>query len=387
MIRRLQTRPADRRGNVLVLTAAMMVVMITLLAFAVDLGYMNIARTELQRAADAAAMAATWELIDPAVTNSVDLSAEISSARQVAVSYAAKNKVTAAAPAVDPNTSNSVNGDIVVGYIADPMSSTSPMVYTDMNIANAIKVKIRKETGMNGKVPYFFARILGLDSMASQASATAALLKNFGGFKIPEGESTLDVLPFALDKQTWDAMLAGGGNDVWNWNESTDTVSCGSDGVREINLYPQSTGSPGNRGTVDIGPCNNSTADLAQQILNGVTQADLDHIGGELQLSDSGTLTLNGDTGISAGVKDELASIIGDPRIIPIFDSVTGPGNNAQYTIVQFAGVRIMEVKLTGSNSSKRVIIQPCKMIIKGGIPASGPQTSHFIYSPVWLVN
>ena len=94
MIRRLRLRPADRQGNVLVLTASMMVVMITLLAFAVDLGYINIARTELQRAADSAAMAATWELIDPTATTNVDLTAEISSARQVAASYAAKNKVT-----------------------------------------------------------------------------------------------------------------------------------------------------------------------------------------------------------------------------------------------------------------------------------------------------
>lgn len=386
MIRRIRLRPADRRGNVLVLTAVMMVFMITLLAFAVDLGYINIARTELQRAADSAAMAATWELIDPAVTNNVDLGAEISNARQVAASYAALNKVTAAAPTVDQNTSNNADGDVVVGYIANPKDSTSPMVFADMNQSNAVQVKVRKEDGMNGKVPYFFARVLGLDSLAAQATATAALLKNFSGFRIPDDGSNLDVLPFALDKQTWDAMLAGGGTDTWKWNESTETVSSGSDGVREINLYPQSTGSPGNRGTVDIGGANNSTSDIARQITDGVTQADLDHIGGELTLNEQGELELNGDTGISAGVKDELASIIGDPRIIPIFESVTGPGNNAQYTIVEFAGVRIMEVKLTGSNSSKRVIIQPCKMTIKGGIPASGPQTSHFIYSPVWLV-
>jgi hypothetical protein len=255
-----------------------------------------------------------------------------------------------------------------------------------MNLANAVQVKVRKAATMNGEVPYFFARVLGLDSLATQATATAALLKNFSGFRIPEDGSNLEVLPFALDKETWDDMLAGGGTDNWTWNESTGTVTSGSDGLREINLYPQGTGSPGNRGTVDIGPSNNSTSDLSNQILNGATQADLDHIGGELKLDAEGKLYLNGDTGISAGVKDELASIIGKPRIIPVFEVVTGPGNNAEYTIVEFAGVRILEVKLTGSNSSKRVMIQPCKVFIKGGISSNGDQTSHFIYSPVWLV-
>jgi hypothetical protein len=320
------------------------------------------------------------------MTSTVDLTSEIENARLVAASYAAKNKVTTAAPSVDMNYGNAETGDVVVGYMADPKDSSCPIVYTDMNLANAVQVKVRKTATMNGEVPYFFARVLGLDSLATQATATAALLKNFSGFRIPEDGSNLEVLPFALDKETWDDMLAGGGTDNWTWNESTGTVTSGSDGLREINLYPQGTGSPGNRGTVDIGPSNNSTSDLSNQILNGATQADLDHIGGELKLDAEGKLYLNGDTGISAGVKDELASIIGKPRIIPVFEVVTGPGNNAEYTIVEFAGVRILEVKLTGSNSSKRVMIQPCKVFIKGGISSNGDQTSHFIYSPVWLV-
>ncbi len=385
MKRRNRPQLRDRRGNVLVLSAVMMVIMATLLAFAVDLGYINVARTELQRAADSAALAATWELIDDEVTNSIDLSSEISSARDVAAAYAARNLVTAAAPSVDANTSNNASGDVVVGYIADPRDSTSPMVYTDLNQSNAVQVRIRKEAAINGQAPYFFARVLGLESVAAQASATAAVLKDFSGFRIPDDGSNLDVLPFALDKQTWDGLLAGGGTDTYRWDDASQSVSAGLDGVREVNLYPQDTGAPGNRGTVDIGGANNSTSDIARQITDGVTQADLDHIGGELKLNDQGTLTLNGDTGISAGVKDDLASIIGEPRLIPIFESVTGPGNNAQYTIVQFAGVRIMYVKLTGSNSSKKVMIQPCKMFVNGGIPgASG--TSQFVYSPVWLV-
>jgi hypothetical protein len=105
-----------------------------------------------------------------------------------------------------------------------------------------------------------------------------------------------------------------------------------------------------------------------------------------LKFDANGELDLNGDTGISAGVKDELASIKGKPRIIPIFASVTGPGNNANYTIVAFAGIRIMEVVLTGKQSSKRVIIQPAQVNAKGGIPGSGPQTSYYTYSKPWLV-
>jgi hypothetical protein len=96
---------------------------------------------------------------------------------------------------------------------------------------------------------------------------------------------------------------------------------------------------------------------------------------------------LNGDTGISAGVKDELASIIGQPKVLPVFREVTGNGNNATYTIVDFVGVRVLDVKLTGSVSSKRVTIQPAAIVTSGAVWAPGESSvGHFIYSPVWLV-
>ena len=86
-------------------------------------------------------------------------------------------------------------------------------------------------------------------------------------------------------------------------------------------------------------------------------------------------------------MKDELESIKGEPRVIPIFREVHGNGNNAMYTIVGFAGVRILDVKLTGKMSGKRVTIQPANMIMKAPVPASdAAQVSHFVYSPVWLV-
>jgi hypothetical protein len=197
----------------------------------------------------------------------------------------------------------------------------------------------------------------------------------------------LEILPIALDKHTWDDLLAGAGTDNYRWDPDAKCVRNGRDGVLEVNLYPQGTGAPGNRGTVDVGASNNSTADISRQIRHGVSEADMAHLGGKLEFDQSGKLYLNGDTGISAGVKDDLASIIGKTRIIPIFSEVNGPGNNAQYTIVQFVGTRIMYVKLTGSPCGKQVLIQPANVLSRGAIPATDTSpVSQFIYSPVWLV-
>jgi hypothetical protein len=295
--------------------------------------------------------------------------------------------VCSSGPNVDLNYANSETGDVLVGYIADPLDPSCQMTYNDMNNANAVRVKVRKASTQNGEVPYFFARVLGLTSASTEANATAALIKNIKGFKAPSSGDNLAILPFALDVETWNDMLAGNGSDNWRWDPDTEQISSGSDGIREINLYPQGTGSPGNRGTIDIGGSNNSTADIARQITEGVNATDMSNFpDGEMKFDANGELLLNGDTGISAGVQDELGSVIGDPRIIPLFSNVAEPGNNAQYTIVQWVGVRVLDIKLTGSMSSKRVIIQPCRVFTRGGIPNPDEPTSQFVYSPVWLV-
>ena len=205
------------------------------------------------------------------------------------------------------------------------------MDFSDSSKFNAVRVRIQRSAEVNGQTPLFFARALGISSAADQREATAAFRNSFGGFELPSDGSNLGMMPFAMDEDTWNELLAGGGSydDGFSWDRNSETVSSGGDGVREVNLYPQQNTilPPGNRGTVDIGSNNNSTSDIARQVLYGANAADLAFHGGSLELNDCGELMLNGDTGISAGIKDELASIIGQPRIIP---SVQNGGRKRQ---------------------------------------------------------
>lgn len=381
-------RNRTRRGVIIPLTAFLMVFLIGIVAFAVDLGYVVTVQTEMQRAADGAAAAAAWDLYETSLASgSSNLTTEIGSARDTAVSFAASNRVDAAAPVLNPNTSNTPGGDVVIGYLPNDAQTTAEMNLLNANQSNAVQITLHKTAARNGEIALLFGRVFDRVGIGASATATAAFINNFSGFTTPSDGGNIEILPFALDENTWNSLLAGGGTDSFKWNTTWNRVEGGTDGIREMNLYPQGTGSPGNRGTVDIGGSNNSTSDLARQILHGISSDDLEHHGGELRFNCQGALSLNGDTGISAGIKDELASIIGQKRIIPIFQSVSGPGNNAQYAITKFVGVRILDVVLTGKMSGKKLMVQPANMTVRGGIPSSGAQKTYAIYSPVRLVH
>ena len=373
-----------RRGAAAVFAVFLTSVLVAMLAFSIDIGYLAASKSEIQRTADAAALSGCWQVYDGKVAGmgESDMNTAIDNS---ASSAALMNSVSNIAPTLQ---TSGLNKDITSGFLPS-LSSEATLTSNANQPYLAVHVSVRKTSGLNGQIPFYFARIFGQQGIDISAQATAAMALQVQGFNTPTGgsSSTLNILPFALDEGTWQGMLNGGGTDQYRYSTSTGQISSAGDGIREVNLYPQGTGSPGNRGTVDIGGSNNSTADLARQIVYGISSGDLTALGKPLTLGSDGTMTLNGDTGISAGVKDELASIIGQTRIIPIFSTVTGNGNNANYRIVRWAGVRILYVKLTGSMSSKQLIVQPAPILARGAIFGDSSRVwSDGIFSSVVLV-
>jgi Flp pilus assembly protein TadG len=372
----IRARRRSRRGSVVVVAAISMLMMFGLLALAVDFGYLCAARTQLQRTADAGALAATASLLDGEIaTGQVNSATAVSSARTAAGQFAALNTVMNDQPAL-------AQSDIFVGYIANPSNPASQLVAAGAQGYNAVQVRVQRTDAQNGAVSLFFARVLGFDRQGLQAVATAAFLNNVSGFQTPSDGSNLGILPFAMDIQTWQALLAGQGSDNFTYDPTNKDVSHGADGIQETNLYPGNIDAAGNFGTIDIGSASNSSSDICRQILDGISPEDLNAMGGKITVPGQ----FNGDTGVSATFKQELTAIKGQPRIIPLFSRVDGTGNTAQFTIVGFAGVRIMDVKLTASMNIKHVTIQPANVLSKGTIAGGTTTTSNYVFSPVWLV-
>ena len=373
----IHLRRHRRKGLSIVFSVLCLVMLMSIAALAIDIGYLYNAHAELQRSADAAALAACWEMGEQYVYGSGDVTPAV---RAVAVSTAGSNEVTSKNPSL-------ATSDVEIGYLADFKNRQLALTSSNPTDFNAVTVRVRRDATINGRVGTFLAKAIGINGINASASATAVILNDIKGFEMPNDGSNLNILPIALDIQTWDDLVSGTGTDHYSWNQINNQVSAGGDSRLECNLFPQGLGAPGNRGTVDIGNSNNNTADIARQILYGIQASDLSPFGGKLEFDQAGELILNGDAGISASVQDELNTIVGETRIIPIFSQVQGPGNTAQYTIVRWCGVRIMDVKLTGPQLQKRLIVQPAPVSSAGIIPAAnGSGTSKYVYSRAFLV-
>jgi len=369
-------------GVIAVAVAVFLVVMVALAAFVVDVGHWYAVRGELQNSADAGAIAAAQRLVSQElVAANTNYSQLLEAAREAARTFARYNKVELSGPELDPAT------DITFGHIGDLSDPTSFEATDDPILINAVRVRVRKAAGWNDPAASFFSRIWGYSGVSMSRQATAIISSSVVGFRVNDEIGYAKLLPFALKLSDWNSLLNGEGTDDWSWDAGSGQAVYGTgDGILEMSLYPLENVCAGNFGTIDIGNPNNSTADLRRQISSGVTQEDLDYMGGQFALGPDGTLAVNGDTGVSTAVGSDLEGIIGQPRVVPLYSDVSGQGNNATYTVVGFAGIRIMGVYLTGPLAERRVVVQPAVVVDQSAMIGETPSQSSYVFSVVRLV-
>jgi Flp pilus assembly protein TadG len=385
----IKQSPRFRRGVAVVMFGLMLPVFIGFVSLSVDTSMIAVARGQLSTAADAAALAGAQQLVsENRVRGATSLTSEISAANTQTLAFAQNNKVLGTVPVLSTNLSNSSTGEIVVGYM--DLTNPSSTLNSSASLAssfNSVQVTLHRDASHGGPVPTIFGQLMGYNGANVTVKSTAsAQAYSVSGFKA-NGSLTADLLPIVLDKVTWQAMMANTTTDQYTYNESNNSVTSGPDGVTESQLYPVKNGSPGNWGTINVGVSNNSTSVLGAQIRYGITPAQLATFPNSTIALDTNKvppqITFSGNPGISAGIKDDLTAIIGQPRCIPIYDLNGGNGNNAWYRVIAFQPARILSVDFQGN--PKYVIIQPCLMdnacAITGSVQAwtSGGQTKLFL--------
>ncbi len=354
-----------RRGASLILVLVTLPVMLGMAALAVDVGAMYNTRTDLQRTADAAALAGASAYITD--TMMLIRQGTESSTLITEIDYLASSRAAGTSrlnPTFGTETTALGVGDVQTGWI-DVTSATSPI--TKLGVAagnhNAVQVTVRRsDEGANGPLELFFSGIFGVYNTNVSASATAVFDDRVSGFDV--GDSGGALLPFTIHKDVYENELATGG-DVYGYDQLMETVTDGADGVGEINLYPYDA-TPGNFGLLNLPSTSGSDAATHKdQIENGVLPEDIEpDVGGPeftFYDADGGPITyiLNGNPGIEVALKDSLDLRIGDVIGFLLHDQATDTGSNTDYHIVGIRFGRLMGHRLTGGPVHQGVWIQP----------------------------
>ncbi|MGQ9575650.1 MAG: pilus assembly protein TadG-related protein [Thermoguttaceae bacterium] len=186
-----------RKGNVVVLTGCLMVALMIVVAFAVDIGYLALVRTEAQRAADAAALAAAWRMVDEGRLRGL-VEQVHNAARREAVGYAAMSTVAGRHVALDLNTANDPDGDVLLGRVNNPSVRDPQLSFGSPTAFNAALVRVRLTEGHSGLVPVFFGRVAGVLGAGVAAEAMAAFDDRIEGFRVSSRTANAGLLPFAV---------------------------------------------------------------------------------------------------------------------------------------------------------------------------------------------
>lgn len=150
-----------RRGAVLVLLAVLIPVLAIMAAFAVDVAWMQLSRTELRTATDAAARAGAAALSQ---------SQDIDVARAAAIAAAARNEVAGEGLQV-------AAGDVVFGSSIQQDENSRFEFNPNGGIINSVRVDGRRTNGSPaGPVDLFFGQLMGVPNFTPEQAATSTVL-------------------------------------------------------------------------------------------------------------------------------------------------------------------------------------------------------------------
>ena len=228
----------NQKGMMIVYVALAIVALCAFVALAVDMGYMYVAKGQLQNAADAAALAGASQLPDTG------------KARAEAVTFAAKNVAAGSAINISSSGGNALtpDNDITVGNWNPEKYPANPYDENRLPV-NAVKVRARRTgaadaagTSIDGPVDLFFAKIFDKTQMGASSSAIAQRPVR-AGFYFAIGQAVCNSASFPVEL-TPQSGGGSGGNMGWSSllqqetpaSDVLDNFMCPPDKVPDVDV-------------------------------------------------------------------------------------------------------------------------------------------------------
>ena len=296
-----------RSAQVMVIAVAIFVVVGLLAVGMIDVGYILVCRARLQNAADATALAAAQQHVG-------DSNAGVSegNAREAAHD--------------EGEVFTDLNWEAARCEIAFGAYQDGAFVEQEDSVqATAVQARtVRDGAAPGGALGMFFAPLVGINSMDVDAVAVAGVSS---GIRTIRGS----LAPFGVEES-----------------------SMGAEG-EEMDIYPDGNAKlniPGNFGCLDLDGGSNQTQDLIDWLNEGYP--------GEVTIDpEVGYVWIRGNPGLVGALNAPVTAKIGDVIFVAIYDQINDlGGNNADFRIVKFAAVKILDAQITGNDKRIHALVQ-----------------------------
>jgi Flp pilus assembly protein TadG len=374
----IMDRPS-RPGAIAPLTAFFLFFLVVMVSFAVDFSWVVLSQAELQNTADAAALAGANSLLDNFVDyhlpnqtanrQSELLTQAMANARGAAKQTAALNG------AGDKATLVLRDEDIEFGL------TDAANVYTPLGNSgaypNTVKVKLRRDKVANGSLGLYFGRVIGVSELALGASAASAVYAGvIDGFKT-DSKYNIAVLPVTYDVNHWNDFLKTG-------KDPEGAVSLAADGDPQLLVYP-SVKYKGNFGLLSLNDGVHNANQIDEWIHSGMKPSDVqtlfDHKLLPLSARVADAWDWEGAPGFKASNVMDVNAYVGGTYLLPLFKPVVpteagylagkGQGQNFNYNIVEFVGVRIVQ----SDDENRDIVVQPAAVVVPEALYKAGTLT------------
>jgi Flp pilus assembly protein TadG len=367
-----------------------LVPILAMLCFSIDAGWMVLTRTDLQSAADAAALAGAEKLQDPYVQYNMPGQLQQAAILAAATGNAAGSPMATAQQFSRRNKAGNVNialmdQDVHFGFT----DANGNYTYPYAGFPNTIEVTLRRDSTANGSLGLFFGGVLGMSTVDLKATARATIYSgNVSSLQVIPGIGA-HILPVALDYKVWDQFYASGLSP-----DGTIHLNA-TNGSPELQVYPFDTNTPGSFGLIDVGPPQNNVPAFRNWIDDGQTPNDINYLlnNNMLPVSFNSPKNWKVGPGLKSTLTDSFQSQEWVPNLIPLFQAyqypstsnnntyvaANGTGQGATYAVVGFVGVTISYAN--GSGNSMNISIQPMatvdpNAVILNNLPAGTQRNS-----------
>lgn len=311
-----QGRQVGRRAASSLWALFSLPVLLVALALALNAGWFGLARQELTRGADAAALAATGELVSDEWLRlgGPGIGDLLARAKQRAIDLAALNRVLGRALQLQPD--DPILPDLVFGSF-DPVTgaftAADLIVPSSLTLdqVNSVAVFARR-TEMRGEpIPVLLGPLVLRPTLDLQAGVVAYLDRDVIGFRalahrpIPLVPLGIRSDPTSADPASWENQIVNrNGPDQFSYDTGLGFVA-GPDGIPEIDVEVQLL--PGGNPTLSNGYLVSiGTTPIAMQVTGGISADDLTATNGVLSLDANNQLLLP-------------ASALGPPQVSPAY--------------------------------------------------------------------